>query len=106
MSQATKTYLEPRALRRGNEIVHFIQKNRSADDLRKNFYWLSTYYDRIPARKAEYDGVGKEYNASMSIRISKETYEALLKQAKDNHKRMKSVGDYEASIEMEETDAS
>lgn len=73
-----KIYLDPRNERRGQPILHFIKRE-------KDGYWLGTYFDlhktNLTMKRA---GYGYEYDSVSGTRISKETYSALLKQAKEN----------------------
>ena len=83
-----KTFLMPKTLRRGSPVVTFITKDRGVCDLRKNNYTLGTYHNISSCDNPPYKGNGSEYQGVQRIPISKETYEALLKEAKDKHKRM------------------
>ena len=99
MPECVKTFLEPRALRRGAPVLQFIVKSRSASDRRKNRYDLGTYYDLQPIKKPPYKGIGSEYQGVMRTTVRKETYEALLKEAKMRQQQMMAAGEVQASIE-------
>jgi hypothetical protein len=78
-----KTYIMPVVTRRGNPIIHFIEK----DD---NSYWLGTYHhlQEIPKGKV-YKGIGQEYDAVHRLRINKSVYKSLMEESKQNHCKFK-----------------
>jgi len=91
-----KTYLHPEVLRRGSHTLVYVTVDRDVADRRKNQYMLGTYYERISFKQLSrlrnqkhYKGEGREYNGCHKMAISKELYEAFIKEAKKNHKRCK-----------------
>jgi hypothetical protein len=86
-----KTFIQTVDFRRGCPTMLFVSKERSASDRRCYNYWLGTYYDRITPLDPNmvFQGIGCEYNSVEKIAITKETYQALVKQAKHNLKKYK-----------------
>ena len=87
-----KTYLQPQIMRRGAEALLFVTKEPVQKGLRKARqenvnYWVGIYTGRGAGRKGSYQGIDKEYNHSERSRISKEFYQAFIKEAKRLHVR-------------------
>lgn len=89
-----KIYLAIPPLRRGTSLLYYVTRERccSTDPFH---YMLGTYYHRIPKTGKDfspYKGIGKEYGACMKTTISKELYDAFIKEAKKKHKEWKESG--------------
>ena len=82
-----KKFLRPKKLRRGSPTAIFVAKE-------DNGYWLGVYHElrEIPTGLSRtYSGEGREYKAVQRIRISKDLYQALMKEARSNEKIMATV---------------
>lgn len=95
MKPPIKHYLHPRALRRGSSVLFFIEQSNNGRTPR---YELSVYHYRIAPSIEDnngqikikpYAGEGWEYQAMCAIKISKELYDALKKEAQANHARLR-----------------
>jgi hypothetical protein len=81
------TYLKPIAFRRGSpSIIAVVESTMS----RKNLHWLRIYENRNeePPAQGFFNGTGDEYKSRFDTAISKELYDALIKESKSNHKKM------------------
>jgi hypothetical protein len=95
-----KTYLHPLLLRRGQPVVHYVLKEPSHKPGVEWEYMLGTMHmskfqvDRLKGltleeMKKKYtgpaSGTRKDYLGSSEMTISKELYDALLRESKANH---------------------
>ena len=80
-----KHYIAPLALRRGNPVLHMIEKD-------KNKYYLLTYHDIMLCEQPPYKGIGEEYEALSKKTISKQLYNAFVREIKIWKKKCKKNG--------------
>jgi hypothetical protein len=77
-----KRFLIPKKLRCGSPTLIFVSKEG-------NKYWLGTYHElNESTSKRAFSGMGTDYNATHRIKISKELYQALIKESKANSEIM------------------
>lgn len=91
MSEIVKTYLLPRHMRLGQPSLVYVTKERLAGG-RGYTYWLGTAYEHYFTHYGkvcpkEINGTTRAYNNASKVQITKELYEAFVKEAKLNRKR-------------------
>ena len=95
----TKIYLKHEIFRKGSPVLAYVTKNTDSE---KNSYYLGVYHDIIPFKHLQrgvknlkhYKGIGQEYNACQKSTISKELYDAFVKEAKANQKEVDKIQAY------------
>lgn len=95
----TKIYLKHEIFRRGSPVLAYVTKDTDSE---KNLYCLGVYHDIIPFKHLQrgvknlkhYKGIGQEYHACQKSSISKELYDAFVKEAKANQKTVDEIQAY------------
>ena len=82
-----KTYLHPRLLRRGRPSLVAVTSRRGSPA--GTVYEMLVYHDRKPSPGpgGAFLGEGREYSVLSGTRISKGLHDALVAEARENHRR-------------------
>ena len=86
MSADTLTYLSPVIFRRGQPVMHFCRKRQIME---QTYYEMGVFHTLNLVARGHEAGTGKssDYDGCSSNVISKELYDALMRESKRNHKK-------------------